>query len=50
MLSIVDLALYAIIVALTTMLLVAYASDGWTNLEKKSSQTLQQNLALGAGS
>lgn len=49
MVAIVDLVLYAIIVGLLAMLLVAYASDGWTKLEKKSAEALHRDLAFGAG-
>ncbi|WP_237202803.1 hypothetical protein [Rothia endophytica] len=49
MFTIVDLVLYAIIVALLAMLLVAYAADGWSKLEKKSTEALQQDIAFGPG-
>lgn len=50
MFTIVDLVLYAIIVALLAMLLVAYAADGWSKLEKKSAEALQRDIAFGSGS
>ncbi|MDO4897916.1 MAG: hypothetical protein Q3965_01275 [Rothia sp. (in: high G+C Gram-positive bacteria)] len=50
MFTIVDLVLYAIIAALLALLFVAFASDGWKKLEKKSQQALHRDLALGLGS
>lgn len=51
MTSIVDFVLYAIIVALVAVLLMAYASDGSAKLEKKKgAEALQRDLAFGAGS
>lgn len=50
MVSIVDLVLYAIIVGLAAILFVAYASDGWTRLQKKSAEALHRDLVFGSGS
>lgn len=49
MATLVDLVLYAIIVGLLALLLVAYVSDGWTMLEKKRDESFRHDVAFGAG-
>lgn len=50
MFTIVDLVLYTVIIAMLAMLLVSHAADGWSELEKKSSEALQRDIAFGSGS
>ncbi|MEX3630856.1 hypothetical protein [Rothia sp. LK2492] len=48
MFTIVDLVLYTVIVAMLAMLLVCHAADGWSELEKKSAEALQRDIAFGS--